>query len=39
MKKFIGLSVEQTDSFLAKHVAPIVRKHKKLLGRRVDLKV
>jgi adenylosuccinate lyase len=38
-KKFIGLSVEQTDAFLKEYVNPLVRKHRRLLGRRVDLRV
>jgi adenylosuccinate lyase len=38
-RRYVGLSVEQTDAFVKQIVAPLVRKRKAVLGRRVDLAV
>ncbi|MGB9623673.1 MAG: lyase family protein, partial [Phycisphaerae bacterium] len=37
--RYTGLSAEQTDAFLRDCVDPVVRRYKRVLGRRVDLDV
>lgn len=37
--RYTGLSVRQTDAFLREYVDPIVRRYKRVLGRRADLNV
>ncbi len=38
-RKHVGLAPEQTRAFLREYVAPVRRRHRKLLGRRVELEV
>jgi adenylosuccinate lyase len=37
--RFVGLAPEQVDRFLAEHLAPVRKRYKDVLGRKVELKV
>jgi adenylosuccinate lyase len=38
-RRYVGLSVAQTDAFLKSYVTPIARRHRRALGRPTDLNV